>query len=49
LFKPSWAAGWSMNYTAEKQFESELLKPKPAKTLTLKQLTKKDKWWKMFK
>ncbi len=46
LFKPFWTGGWSMNETAEKQFESELSKPKPSKTITIKQLTKKDKWWK---
>jgi hypothetical protein len=48
LFKPSWTAGWSMNETAEKQFASELSKQKPTNTLTIKQLTKKDKWWKVF-
>ncbi len=48
LFQPSWTAGWSMNSTAEKQFESELSIAKPSKTITIKQLTKKDKWWKLF-
>ncbi|HJS00634.1 MAG TPA: hypothetical protein VJ780_06835 [Flavobacterium sp.] len=48
LFKPSYTSGWSMKNSAEKQFESELTKPKPTKTLTLKQLTKKEKWWKVF-
>ena len=48
LFKPSWTAGWSMNNVAERQFESEIVKPKPIRTLTIKQLAKKDKWWKMF-
>ena len=41
--------GWSMNNIAERQFESELTKPKPTITLTIKQLTKKAKWWKVFK
>jgi hypothetical protein len=48
LFKPSWTAGWSMNNAAQRQFDSELSKPKPTKTLTIEQLTKKDKWWKVF-
>lgn len=47
LFKPSWTAGWSMNDAAERQFESELSKSKPSKILTIKQLTKKKKWWKV--
>lgn len=48
LFKPSWTAGWSMNDLAEKQFESEKTRPKPTKTITIRQLTKKGKWWKVF-
>ena len=48
LFYPSYTAGWSINTIAEKQFESELSKPKPSKTVTIKQLTKKAKWWKIF-
>lgn len=48
LFRPSYTAGWSMNNVTEKQFLSELTKPKPTKTLTIKQLTKKEKWWKVF-
>jgi hypothetical protein len=48
LFKPSWTSGWSMNDSAKRQFESEITKPKPTKTLTIKQLTKKEKWWKVF-
>jgi hypothetical protein len=48
LFKPSYTAGWSMNNANERQFESELTKPKPTKTLTIRQLTKKEKWWKVF-
>lgn len=48
LFEPSWTAGWSMNEAAEKQFESEQSKPKPTNTITIKQLTKKGKWWKVF-
>lgn len=48
LFKPSWTAGWSMNDAAERQFESEITKLKPDNNLTIKQLTKKGKWWKLF-
>lgn len=48
LFKPSYAAGWIMKDSIEKQLESELSKPKPSKTLTIKELTKKNKWWKAF-
>jgi len=48
LFKPSWTAGWSMNNDAERQFESEFTKAKPLKKITVKQLIKKDKWWKIF-
>ena len=49
LFKPSYTAGWSMKDVADRQFESEILKPKPSKSLTIKQLTKKNKWWNIFK
>ena len=48
LFKPLYTAGWIMNDIAERQFESERTKPKPTKILTIKQLTKKEKWWKVF-
>jgi hypothetical protein len=48
LFKPSYTAGWSMNDAAERQFESERTKSKPTKTITIRQLTKKGKWWKVF-
>ena len=34
--------------SAERQFEFELTKPKPTKTITIKQLTKKEKWWKHY-
>jgi hypothetical protein len=40
LFKPSFTAGWKMNYMIEQQLESEKIKPKPDKSVTLKQLTK---------
>lgn len=43
LFQPSYTAGWSMNHMIEKQLESETTKAKPDKTLTIKQLIKKDK------
>jgi hypothetical protein len=49
LFKPSWTAGWSMKLVADIQFESEILKPKPSKSLTIRQLTRKNKWWNIFK
>lgn len=48
LFKPSYTAGWSMNDEAEIQFQSEKTKLKPTKTITIRQLTKKRKWWKLF-
>jgi len=32
LFRPSYTSGWSINFKVKQQFESELLKPKPAKT-----------------
>lgn len=48
LFKPSWTAGWNMNNSAERQFEAEITRPKPTKKITIKQLTKKGKWWKLF-
>jgi hypothetical protein len=49
LFKPSWTSGWSMNENAANQFKSEELKPKPSNSITIGQITKKDKWWKIFK
>lgn len=49
LFKPSWTSGWMMNENGIKQFNSELSKLKPSKSITIHQLTKKDKWWKIFK
>ena len=48
LFKPSWTSGWTMNSMAENQFESERTKAKPIKILTVKQLTKKGKWLRVF-
>jgi hypothetical protein len=48
LFKPSYTAGWRMNDNIERQFESETAKSKPTQTLTIKRLTKKTKWWKIF-
>lgn len=49
LFKPSWTSGWSMNENAENQFKSEELKPKPSNSITIRQITKNGKWWKIFK
>jgi hypothetical protein len=49
LFKPSWTAGWEMKNIAERQFESEITKSKPLAKITVKQLTKKGKWWKLRK
>lgn len=49
LFTPSWTSGWTMNENLIEQFESELSKLKPSKSLMIRQLTKKDKWWKIFK
>jgi hypothetical protein len=48
LFKPSYTTGWTMNSAIERQIESERTKPKPSKVITIKQLTKKTKWWKVF-
>lgn len=42
LFKPSYTADWGMNYAAESQFESEKTKPRPEKSITIKQLALKD-------
>ncbi len=41
LFHPSWTAGWDMKSISEKQFESEIVKPKPSKVVSIKQLTQK--------
>lgn len=48
LFKPSYTSGWSMNDAVRRQLESELVKPKSSKVLTIKNLTKKKKWWEVF-
>ncbi len=48
LFHPSWSAAWRMKDIAERQFESERSKPKPTKTITIRQMTKNKKWWKIF-
>lgn len=42
LFQPSYTAAWGMNYAAESQFESEKTKPRPEKSITIKQLALKD-------
>lgn len=47
-FHPSWTAGWDMNNNAERQFQSEITKPKPLTNITVKQLVRKNKWWKVF-
>ncbi len=47
LFHPLYTSDWRMNINAEMQFESELTKEKPSKTITIHQLTKKRKWWKI--
>lgn len=43
LFKPSWTSDWVMNENVIKQFDSELSKPKPSKSITIRQITNKDK------
>lgn len=48
LFQPSFTSGWMMNYMIEKQLESEEIKPKPSKSLKLKQLIKRSKYWKLW-
>ncbi len=48
LFKPSWTGAWKMNENANRQFESEFTKPKPSNSITIRQLTKKHKSWKIL-
>lgn len=48
LFRPSFTAGWQMNYMIEKQLESEKTKNRPFLTLTIQQLIKNNKWWKVW-
>ena len=48
LFKPSFTSGWLMNFMIEKQLESEEIKPKPTKSIMLKELIKKRKYWKLW-
>jgi hypothetical protein len=48
LFKPSFTSGWKMNYMTEKQLESENIKPKPSRSVSLKQVTTKSKRWKLW-
>jgi hypothetical protein len=40
-FEPNWTSGWSMNFAAESQFDSETKKPKPTRIVTIRQLIKK--------
>jgi hypothetical protein len=47
-FKPAYTSGWTMNEEIERQPESELTKEKPSKKFTIKQLARKEKWWKLF-
>lgn len=47
LFQPSWTSGWTMNETVNRQFKSESTKAMPTKTIKVKELIKKDKWWKI--
>ncbi|KFC20497.1 hypothetical protein [Chryseobacterium sp. FH1] len=49
LFKPTFTAGWNMKGALERQLDSELTKQKPSQKITIKKLTKKGKWWKVFK
>lgn len=48
LFQPSFTSGWTMNYMIEQQLESEKTKPKPSKSLKLRQLINKGKYWKLW-
>lgn len=48
LFKPSSTAGWNMKSDVDNQFKSEISKTKPKKIITIKQLTKRKKWWDIF-
>ena len=49
LFTPYYTSSWKMNCIFERQINSELTKAKPSKTLTVKQLIEKKKWWEVFK
>jgi hypothetical protein len=48
LFHPSYTAGWNMPQRVNDQFESEKLKLKPSKAISINQITKKSKWWKFW-
>lgn len=48
FFQPSFSSGWKMNYMIEKQLESEVTKPKPSKSLKMRQLISKGKYWKFW-
>jgi hypothetical protein len=48
LFHPSYTAGWNMIQMVNDQFECEKTKAKPLKSMLLKQLIKKKKWWEIW-
>ena len=48
LFTPYYTSNWKMNCIFERQMDAELTKAKPSKTLTVKQLIQKKKWWDGF-
>lgn len=48
LFKPTYTFGLNMNEIACRQFEYEMQKLRPAKKLTIREVIKKRKWWKVF-
>lgn len=48
-FKVSYAGDWEMIITdIDRQFENEKEKAKPEKKLTVKQIIKDKKWWKIL-
>ncbi|MEI6123256.1 MAG: hypothetical protein WCQ95_06455 [Bacteroidota bacterium] len=48
LYNLSLSSVWSMNIVAQIQFLSELTKPKPTKTITIKQLNRKNNWRELY-
>ncbi|MFC1224620.1 hypothetical protein ACFE6N_12470 [Pedobacter sp. BG31] len=47
-FKPTFTSGWNMNEMMDKQLKSEKTKPQPLKSLYVKKLIKKDKFWTLW-
>lgn len=49
LFKPKYTSGWKMNNMIDNQLEFEKTNPKPTILLTLKQLIRRNKRWKLWR